>query len=313
MALFLDELKEERPDYAEKVKNSFILDVQNVADYITANPESGKTWSFADFPKVVPPFPDMWLEYRIKSDNYIARIGCRIESIDLRGETPDTRRKVAEYMSLSPIEAELLLNLSDEPHYRWLCRSALFKRAFDGQIHYIGDEAWLVGNSGEITNPKNQIKYFLERDLCEKAEKLDGTSPETIKDLVKAANFVTFLALTFSHCKNCSTKELPSPSPKLQKARISKGKLPLTSRAHVIVIDPMRKAIKSATGSDHYVQSSVALHIVRGHFRTYEENPLFGKYKGTFWVPMHTSGTHGEALKNDYKVKTPQEPQNDPK
>jgi len=49
-----------------------------------------------------------------------------------------------------------------------------------------------------------------------------------------------------------------------------------------------------------------ALHICRGHFATYTERPLFGKYRGTFWVPMHVRGAveAGRTTK-DYTVTPP--------
>jgi hypothetical protein len=46
------------------------------------------------------------------------------------------------------------------------------------------------------------------------------------------------------------------------------------------------------------------LHICRGHFATYgDDAPLFGKYTGRFWRPMHLRGSSvaGEVVK-DYKV-----------
>ena len=33
-----------------------------------------------------------------------------------------------------------------------------------------------------------------------------------------------------------------------------------------------------------------ALHICRGHFRSYDEKPLFGRVKGTFFIPQHVRG-----------------------
>lgn len=50
-----------------------------------------------------------------------------------------------------------------------------------------------------------------------------------------------------------------------------------------------------------------ALHICRGHFKTYtEERPLFGRYAGTFFFRDHARGAKesGE-VKKDYDVKAP--------
>lgn len=49
-----------------------------------------------------------------------------------------------------------------------------------------------------------------------------------------------------------------------------------------------------------------ALHICRGHFKTYQDQGLFGKHKGTFWVPMHLRGTAEEGIvRKEYKIVGP--------
>lgn len=52
----------------------------------------------------------------------------------------------------------------------------------------------------------------------------------------------------------------------------------------------------------------IAEHLVRGHFKTFTpENPMFGKYTGTYWVPFHMRGKreHG-VVDKDYEVKPPE-------
>ena len=47
-----------------------------------------------------------------------------------------------------------------------------------------------------------------------------------------------------------------------------------------------------------------ALHICRAHFAHYtEEHPLFGKYAGTFYKPMHVRGHLKEGMViKDYDI-----------
>jgi hypothetical protein len=68
----------------------------------------------------------------------------------------------------------------------------------------------------------------------------------------------------------------------------------------------MRKILRSEgraneTGIKH------ALHICRGHFRTYTpDKPLFGKVTGTIFVPMHARGSAQEGIVvQNYKVNAP--------
>ena len=46
-----------------------------------------------------------------------------------------------------------------------------------------------------------------------------------------------------------------------------------------------------------------ALHICRGHFKDFSNHGLFGKYRGTYWWPMHTRGSSDNGLVvKDYRV-----------
>ena len=132
----------------------------------------------------------------------------------------------------------------------------------------------------------------------------EGKDPqEEVKGLIDVASFVPNLALSFMHCKNVQVKKGDRPDEALQKSRVSKGK-PRLSQAHVIVIDPMKKAIRTGTGSNSY--STQAVHIVRGHFKTFrDENKLFGKMTGTYWWAMHVAGEGSEPALNQYEVNKP--------
>lgn len=72
----------------------------------------------------------------------------------------------------------------------------------------------------------------------------------------------------------------------------------------VLEIDPSKTP--AARSGAHSGPSSQAFHLCRGHFANYDEKPLFGKYRGRFWVPAHTRGSkkNGAVLK-DYKIISP--------
>lgn len=112
------------------------------------------------------------------------------------------------------------------------------------------------------------------------------------------------LAMAFMHCKNVAITAVEPPS-KPSKKHMQKHGHPLT-RYHVLQIEPMKQVLKVEGRSDE-VGLKKALHIARGHFRTYsKEKPLFGKFAGTVWVSQHLRGSKdsGEVSK-DYSVKTP--------
>jgi hypothetical protein len=74
------------------------------------------------------------------------------------------------------------------------------------------------------------------------------------------------------------------------KARQRRGK-PYFERTYTLNIAPMKKVLNE-DGQAAVTGIKQAFHLCRGHFRTYDENSkgLFGRYKGTFWVPAHTRG-----------------------
>jgi hypothetical protein len=63
-----------------------------------------------------------------------------------------------------------------------------------------------------------------------------------------------------------------------------------------------KRTVSDGTGSGE--GSLVALHMVRGHFRTYTEAaPLFGKYTGRWWWQPHVRGTDSEhVVDKDYSI-----------
>jgi hypothetical protein len=73
---------------------------------------------------------------------------------------------------------------------------------------------------------------------------------------------------------------------------------------YVLNIDPMKKVLDEQGNAEHSGLKR-AMHICRGHFATYrEEAPLFGKYAGTFWKPMHIKGNASRGIVDKgYSVK----------
>lgn len=114
--------------------------------------------------------------------------------------------------------------------------------------------------------------------------------------------FPALLATTFAHCKNVSFGQswgIPR-MPKHSKSFERKYGIPATKYV-TLQIEPFKKTVRRETGSESLTPKS--LHICRGHFKTYRDKGLFGKYKGTFWVPQHKRGDPavGE-VKKTYKV-----------
>lgn len=115
-------------------------------------------------------------------------------------------------------------------------------------------------------------------------------------------------ALNFLHCKNVSITENHTPK-KLIKANIRRGKeRPYFERYYTLGIEPMKRVLDTE-GKAQSVGVKKAFHICRGHFKTYDDKPLFGRLRGTFWTPAHIKGNIGRGIvRKDYEIKTDTNP-----
>lgn len=97
-------------------------------------------------------------------------------------------------------------------------------------------------------------------------------------------------------------QESVDPSPALQKARQSRGELPLY-RYHVLKVRPMVPMRTDPTGHQSTGRLQ-ALHWTRGHFKRYTaERPLFGKYTGTWWWQPTVAGRDlNRVVEKSYKM-----------
>lgn len=120
--------------------------------------------------------------------------------------------------------------------------------------------------------------------------------------------FPVLFAVSLMHCKNVKIVDAPPTPPKVAASRAKKG-IP-DIKYKTLVIEPMRKQIRRESAEDDESISEVhrALHICRGHFKDYRENPLFGKHADIYWWEPHVRGNaqNGTIIK-DYKVNAPRE------
>lgn len=114
--------------------------------------------------------------------------------------------------------------------------------------------------------------------------------------------FTTLLTVSFVHCRNVSLREVKAGAERRSKKRRSSR--PPRRTYHVLDIEPMKRILE-AEGRVSSNGLGKALHIVRGHFKTYtEEAPLLGRHTGQFWFPSHLRGRASEGrVDKDYSVR----------
>ena len=115
-------------------------------------------------------------------------------------------------------------------------------------------------------------------------------------------NVIALTAICFAHCKGAELKE-HHPSRQVRRAAERKGEPIYTHKT--IDIGPATRVL-STEGNIKQNGLGKALHICRGHFAHYTaEKPLFGKYVGTVYKPMHLRGkADNGVVDKDYRVLT---------
>lgn len=127
-----------------------------------------------------------------------------------------------------------------------------------------------------------------------------ATTDEAVAPLI--LTIPVLLANSFAHCRNVR-EETVFPAPKLSDRYKKRHGLPLV-RYTVLAIDPMREVLRRE-GRSTEVGAKRALHICRGHFKTYDRKPLFNRLTGTYWFPEHVRGTASAGVVNKTYVVLP--------
>jgi hypothetical protein len=132
----------------------------------------------------------------------------------------------------------------------------------------------------------------------------EGTA-DHYKLLADIMSLMPVYAMQFMNCKGTTLAPI-DPDPTINRERRKAGLKPFL-RYHTINIEPMKTVLRAEGGIETNGLEK-ALHICRGHFKTYAtsymgrplDKPL------TFWVPSHVKGTakHGVVV-SDYNVESP--------
>ncbi|WP_140853492.1 hypothetical protein [Myxococcus xanthus] len=130
-------------------------------------------------------------------------------------------------------------------------------------------------------------------------EKKQDVLEGDVADYVWDAIYPAMLTLAFMHTKNVAVAETAPPE-KLSRAHARRRGHPLV-RYKTLQIEPMQRVLRTEGGAGD-VGIHQALHICRGHFKTFGANGLFGKHKGTYWWPSMVRGTQARAVVKDYDV-----------
>lgn len=336
----------------------------NVARYYSEGTDKEVWVEGTDFPNVAPPFPAFWMEWDAPT-RYLSevngevlapemagvRIGALVQALEL-----GTNEERAERRSVSTGKDEQFLAVDFELpavnpgmkranaplDSRWFCVAYLFTGLPDAEPTLDAALFWFAAEDGsyrgEYIKPGVQggVSGVLHPDVFAAISGggllVDGVvqpasgsvlAREYLK-MLRIQFHPGLLTISFLHCRNVERRMLPAGPPSRKRNRHRPPKAGL--RFHVLEVEPLKVILRREAGEKTGLQQ--ALHICRGHFKTYgaplldeKGNPirdeagnaresagLFGRLKGTFWWGDHARGTRsrGEIVK-DYSVDGPAE------
>ena len=260
-----------------------------------------------EFPIIRQPFDKVWYEFEstVPWNDEVLTYGCYCWTIGWQ-----------HYLSLEK------LHPPSDQHLTWTNHVCLFTIILEWNTKSISTEIAAIipldknGNSmmmdgflwglrpvGQWKDPDGGLRPVSQwgnSDL-KKEDKIDEKWEIARFYSEYVMNCVLF-ATALMHCKNVEIRDLKQY--KKQKKR--KKSQPIINYK-TLIIDPLKKQIKANSKSLEEDSIRKALHICRGHFKTYTEaNPLFGSVTGCYWWAAHARGhkKYGTVIK-DYKVGEP--------
>lgn len=274
----------------------------NVAEFVYGTgadadqfPEGHKTqFDFVrDFPNLAPPYKNFFIEWAETAPSvkwFAPLIGIHFFTWDLVKDDAAYARMFAGARDvIAEFAAKHHFFLWGDLYIYWKDR----REALGPLMHY------LIGVGPDGTPENMTVLAAMSREDASDAEW------NLFRDWQQYV-ICPLMTLSFVHCKNVRIVKAPEPPPQFEKAWKKRNGRDLI-RYHTIEIEPMKK-ILVAEGRSATVGLRKALHICRGHFKTYgPEHKLFGRVAGTFWFESHVRGRAEEGLViQDVAVQVPE-------
>ena len=304
-------------EWKDKLKNTIVIDANNVCEYYFSDTEQEEWDMLKDFPNLAPPFKNFFIEMKspkvINSEKYgtinvqqneTKRWGVHFLARDINDITPMWERESS--FILQTIKQKMFpINYGE--NIKWVVFSYLYVELSNKEVHGpLGCFLFFVSKNGETIPMGKESGYIciLFGKYREKNLKwIEAGGGKIIEKGIAPNFFPAYLAISFMHCKNVITEERV-PLEKLNKKFRKRHGRDLV-RYHVLKIELMRKVLKIKGKSDE-LGIIKALHICRGHFKDYRQSGLFGKIPGIFWWESHVRGQKEKGIiLKDYEIKKP--------
>lgn len=252
--------------------------------------------SLEDLGPIRPSYPVMWMEWEIP------------DQVQLSGKWHDFRSMAAHPSKLH--WAAAITTADGEQPERWPEGDHLDRwnnpHAVEvGLTLFEMNADWVcvIPITKRILIDARTGRYISGTSTCMMPESAMKTDPETAEDIQQWNNThsnVVWMALQLINCRNVITRQTGSV---FTRSGVDKRRgVPIT-RYHTIVLPGTGGS--SGNGHRNPKQDIMALHQVRGHFKTFTaEKPLLGKHVGTYWWGWNVRGDADNGIVvSDYKLK----------
>ena len=152
-----------------------------------------------------------------------------------------------------------------------------------------------------VTYNKDGSVNIEDRSLLKRRFEAGFFTEDTVLGSVASAAGWICGTMTFLNCRNIKLVDKPQYS-SIARHYEKKYKLPRVIYK-TLEVSPISKRYTNKDGTKREVESSVPLHLCRGHIKNYTDRPLFGKITGQFFWHPHMRGNKdvGKVIK-DYKL-----------
>jgi len=271
-----------------------------------------------EYPCVAPPFPAAWFEWQwpqsaVEPGGKILHVARHRDAVLLLAEDVHGWGEAADLLAerVAAVSAGRSVPIFHQTPGtiapRWLCRLYLIADYEDDNLLWTaGTHFYLVDRngavlpfaayphpplSGEAVGPPGSGMFYSVANAPHDAAQ------------IHAALHVALMTLVFANCRNVPVRETGTAPTKRGASRLGEPE----TRWKVLDIGWVERsaAVAGPEAGETIVQR--AIHVCRGHFKSYEEGDgLFGRHHGLYWWShqMRGNAAAGEIIK-DYRMRPP--------
>lgn len=264
--MFISDVLKYSPDMP---KPDAIFKIQNVADYYYKVDPTGAI-SVRDLVCAFPPFEVTWFEYNIPN---MMRIGDEIRHVPYSG-------KIGVFAQMRQIKGDK-------------CEVAFILFTNIPNMHWKGGTQITCDNKGKVLIDENQL--LATNPTYNLIPEFKNVTQQQKTEFIMLDINVVFYALNFLHCRNVKSIENKFDDKLINNWK--KKNRPFFEKYYTLEIDAMKKVLEDE-GDIKNSGIKKALHICRGHFKNYDDKPLFGKHTGMYWWQHSVRGSKDVGIIN---------------